>query len=170
MATPARLSSITTLTLEPTVTNSATPVSSELISLPIPLSSSSGFSCFSLSFSASTVSFKTSLNKSANPKLSSASATSGCVFVFPVLSVCVSSPVFSASAFSVPLFVVICCSVLVSAACTSIFPCFAVIAALSITCAFCDVLTKFTAEPPKPVSLLLFSALTTSELSSAAST
>ena len=171
MTTPALLSPKTTFTLEPTVTYLAAFSRAEVLVLFVSVSLSSLFSLSSFSFSSSLAASAASPNKSAKPRSSSASLA----FVVSLslswsfsLSLSLSlSESFSASAFSVPLLAVTCRSVFVSAAFTSTLPP-AVIFALSVTCAFSEVLTKFKAEPPSPVSLMLFSALTAKELSNVA--
>ena len=180
MDTPALLSPKTTFTLAPTVTYWEAVSSAEVLVWLVSLFLSSFFSVFSLSasaafssffFSSSLVASVASLNKSAKPRSSSASLSSGCVLSVPVslfLSLSLFSS-FAASTFAVPLLAVICCSVFVSAAFTSILPP-ALITALSVTCAFSEVLTKFKAEPPRPDSLMLFSALTVNELFSVEAT
>ena len=169
MTTPALLSPKTTFTLEPTVTYLAAFSRAEVLVLFVSVSLSSLFSLSSFSFSSSLAASAASPNKSAKPRSSSASLA----FVVSLsLSWSFSlslSESFSASAFSVPLLAVTCRSVFVSAAFTSTLPP-AVIFALSVTCAFSEVLTKFKAEPPSPVSLMLFSALTAKELSNVAAT
>ena len=169
MTTPALLSPKTTFTLEPTVTYLAAFSRAEVLVLFVSVSLSSLFSLSSFSFSSSLAASAASPNKSAKPRSSSASLAFvvSLSFSFSLSSSLSLSESFSASAFSVPLLAVTCRSVFVSAAFTSTLPP-AVIFALSVTCAFSEVLTKFKAEPPSPVSLMLFSALTAKELSNVA--
>ena len=171
MTTPALLSPKTTFTLEPTVTYLAAFSRAEVLVLFVSVSLSSLFSLSSFSFSSSLAASAASPNKSAKPRSSSASLAFvvSLSFSFSLSSSLSLSESFSASAFSVPLLAVTCRSVFVSAAFTSTLPP-AVIFALSVTCAFSEVLTKFKAEPPSPVSLMLFSALTAKELSNVAAT